>query len=159
MSPKRKKQSEPVTPAWTLPQIEEDAVRDGYEILFGPQRVKLVRIVVEYAPHPAAGPGRINAAWVFQPRISTAYWPSCRRQASSRSMQPGAARPFGWWWRKQRKRDCIRCAGRHIPPTAQISYEFTGRQHETGTLRGARCCTISLLETAQTSPVRFDCRG
>jgi hypothetical protein len=58
MSRKRKKPTEPVTPAWTLPQIEEDAVRDGCEILFGPQRVRLVSTVVECAPYPEAGPGR-----------------------------------------------------------------------------------------------------
>ena len=44
--------------AWTLDTIEEEARSTGCEVFFGPQRVKLVRTVVEYAPYPAAGPGR-----------------------------------------------------------------------------------------------------
>jgi hypothetical protein len=59
MARKRRKQLEPERPyGRTLDIIEEDAARDGNEILFGPQRVKIVRTVVEYAPCPAAGPGR-----------------------------------------------------------------------------------------------------
>jgi hypothetical protein len=53
------KKPEPTVPYGpTLHDIEEDAVRDGYEVLFGPHRVRLVRTVVEYAPYPEAGPGR-----------------------------------------------------------------------------------------------------
>jgi uncharacterized protein YbjT (DUF2867 family) len=59
-TPKRKKPHS-APHAWTLPQIEADAVSEGNEILFGPQRVKIVRTVVEFAPYPEAGPGRWQA--------------------------------------------------------------------------------------------------
>jgi hypothetical protein len=43
---------------WTLDTIEGEARATGCEVLFGPQRIKFVRTVVEYAPYPGAGPGR-----------------------------------------------------------------------------------------------------
>jgi hypothetical protein len=47
--------------AWTLPQIEEWAVRDGNEVLFGPQKIKIVRVMFEFEPYQEAGPGRWRA--------------------------------------------------------------------------------------------------
>src|SRR5262249_37405241 len=60
MARKHRKQPEPAPTnmRWTLDNIEEEARATGCEVLFGPQRVKLVRTVVEYAPYPEAGPGR-----------------------------------------------------------------------------------------------------
>ena len=60
MARKQRKQPEPAPTSmrWTLDTIEEEARTTGCEILFGPQRVKLVRTVVEYAPHPEAGSGQ-----------------------------------------------------------------------------------------------------
>src|SRR5262245_29561743 len=49
--------------AWTLDRIEEEARTTGCEVLFGPQRVKLVRTVLEYAPFPEAGPGRWHVVY------------------------------------------------------------------------------------------------
>jgi hypothetical protein len=42
----------------TLDMIEGEARAAGCEELFGPQRVKLIWTVIEYAPYPEAGPGR-----------------------------------------------------------------------------------------------------
>ena len=60
MARKRKKQPEPAptNKRWTLDNIEEEARATGCEVLFGPQRVKLVRTVVEYAPYRCLTPGR-----------------------------------------------------------------------------------------------------
>ena len=58
---RKRKRPQSAPHGWTLPDIEANAAREGNEILFGPQRIKVARTVVEFAPYPEAGPGRWKA--------------------------------------------------------------------------------------------------
>ena len=69
MPRKRKKKSpksiQPPAPrAFSLPDIEAQALLDGNEILFGTRKVKIVRTVIAYEPCPEAGPGMWREAYV-----------------------------------------------------------------------------------------------
>jgi hypothetical protein len=61
----RKRQKQPPAPrSWNLEQIEEWAVMFGNEVLLGPRKVKIVRVVTEFVPNPEAGPGQWQASHV-----------------------------------------------------------------------------------------------
>jgi len=48
---------------WDLEQIEGWAGMFGNEVLLGPRKVKIVRVIAEFAPRPDAGPGRWQASY------------------------------------------------------------------------------------------------
>jgi hypothetical protein len=55
---RNRKKRRPHALGYTLPDIEEQAVHDGHEILLGPLKIKVVRTVIAYESYPEAGPGR-----------------------------------------------------------------------------------------------------